>query len=167
VKDTTDDGTGCITYSDRAILFWQGGTCKKTVEVDQQNVFTFALPSGYTKFHAMCVTCHIDPWKEEDEPGTVEQTDLVCQLIHPERDDPENKDPELISKVQRFYPNNVSRKKDDCTETEVTQAGVKEIQVQEPANSKGRTDVLNEEPDNLFDLNGGDEANDPVTEENL
>ena len=26
VKDTTDDGTGCITYSDRAILFWQGGT---------------------------------------------------------------------------------------------------------------------------------------------
>jgi hypothetical protein len=26
VMEATDDGTGCITYSDRAILFWKGGT---------------------------------------------------------------------------------------------------------------------------------------------
>jgi hypothetical protein len=73
----------------------------------------------------MCATCHNDPWKEDDEPGRVEQTDLVCQLIHPERDNPENRDPELISKIQRFYPNSVSHKKDDCTGTKVTQAGEK------------------------------------------
>jgi hypothetical protein len=120
VKDTTDDETGCIMYSDRPILFWQGGTRKKTVEINQQNVFTFALLSGYKRFHAMCATCHIDPWREDDKPETVEQTDLVCQLIHPERDDPGNKYPELISKVQRFYPNNVSCQKSDHAKTDIS-----------------------------------------------
>jgi hypothetical protein len=48
VKDTTDDGTGCIPYSDRAILFWQGGTRKKT----------FALPSRPVRVHKIsCYVC--------------------------------------------------------------------------------------------------------------
>jgi hypothetical protein len=48
VHKATDDGTGCITYSDRAILSWKGGTGRKTVMIDKQN--TFNLPSGKRSF---------------------------------------------------------------------------------------------------------------------
>jgi hypothetical protein len=69
VQEATDDGTGCIAYSDRGILFWKGGTQRKTVMVDKQNVFTFDLPPGYKKFHAVCATCSIDPLRDDEEPN--------------------------------------------------------------------------------------------------
>ena len=105
VQDSTEDGTGCITYSDRAILFWNGGTRKKTVQIDKQNVFTFVLPAGYERFHAMCATCSLDPFEDDDNPAVVNPSELICHLIHPERD---REDPELIRTDQYFFPSNLA-----------------------------------------------------------
>ena len=77
VQESTDDGTGCVTYGDRAVLFWKGGTRKKTVMIDKQNVFTFDLPSGYKKFHAACATCLIDPLREDEQPAVIPPIDLT------------------------------------------------------------------------------------------
>jgi hypothetical protein len=82
VQETTDDGTGCITYGDRAILFWKGGTLHKTVMVDKQNVFMFVLPLGYKKFHAVCAACSIDLLRDDEEPTVLPPTDLTCHLFH-------------------------------------------------------------------------------------
>jgi len=104
VEDPTEDGTGCTTYSDRAILFWKGGTKRKTVPIDKQNVFTFDLPAGYKRFHAMCATCKLDPFQDDENPELIDQPELLCHLFHPTRDDPNNKDPELRDKSHYFFP---------------------------------------------------------------
>jgi hypothetical protein len=112
VQEATDNGTGCITYSDRAVLFWKGGTQCKTVMIDKQNVFTFNLPSGYKRFHAVCATCSINPLREDDEPAVLPPTDLTCHLFHPDRDRPRQDDPEMMDKSEAFFPSITSYPKD-------------------------------------------------------
>jgi hypothetical protein len=115
VQESTDDGTGCVTYSDRAVLFWKGGTRKKTVMIDKQNVFTFDLPSGYKKFHEACATCFIDPLKEDEQPAVIPPIDLTCHLFHPDRDGPRRDDPEMIDKSEVFFPSRASYPKEAPT----------------------------------------------------
>ena len=81
-------------------MFWNGGTRKKTAQIDKQNVFTFILPVGYKRFHAMCATCNLDPFEDDDNPTVVDTSKLVCHLVHPERD---REDPELIRTDQYSF----------------------------------------------------------------
>ena len=197
IKDVTDDGTGCTTYSDRAILFWNGGTRQKTVPIDKQNVFTFELPSGYTRFHSMCATCEIDPLKGDDEPDILGPADLTCHLFHPERDGPQGREPELQDKAGPFYSGNFGYQQKKVTHSlehpshkqrEATTHPDVHVQLrpslekkrQEPtrtedpiAGVKAQDTTVQkkytDQPENMFDLNQDSEEKqaDVVTEEEM
>ena len=96
--------------------------------VDKQNVFTFDLPSGYKKFHAVCATCFINPLREDKQPAVLPPTNLTCHLFHPDQDGPRRDDPEMIDKSEVFFPSRTSYPKEtpvplERVTTRVTDAG--------------------------------------------
>jgi hypothetical protein len=82
------------------------------VMIDKQNVFTFDLPLGYKKFHAVWATCSIDPLRDDEQPTILPPTDLTCHLFHPDRDGPRRDDPEMMDKSEAFFPSRASYPKE-------------------------------------------------------
>ena len=54
------DGTFCITFPHRVELWWDKGSRCKTIEIDEQNVFTMNLAPGYEEFMGYCTTIGYD-----------------------------------------------------------------------------------------------------------
>ncbi len=67
------DATYCATYYNRAVMYWGEGSNAKTVPIDKQNVFTFALASGYSKFSAFCMEVSYDYADDDFSPDTTDQ----------------------------------------------------------------------------------------------
>jgi len=67
------DATYCKTFHNRAILYWGEKPYVKTVSIDSQNVFTFGLKSGFSKFSAFCTKVAYDAEKDEYAPDCTDE----------------------------------------------------------------------------------------------
>ena len=72
--DGDPDATYCETFYNRAILYWGDKPNIKTVPIDQQNVFTFALAPGYDKFTAFCTEVNYDSAIDDITPDLMEDS---------------------------------------------------------------------------------------------
>jgi len=67
------DATYCETFHNRAILYWGEKPYVKTVSIDSQNVFTFGLKSGFSKFSAFCTEVAYDAAKDDYAPDCTDE----------------------------------------------------------------------------------------------
>jgi hypothetical protein len=62
-------GTGSETVGDKVTLFWKQQTHNLTIPLNRlNNVATFNLAPGYTKFMGFCAEAEVDYAKEQDNP---------------------------------------------------------------------------------------------------
>jgi len=66
------DDTYALCYHNRTILHW-GRRYTRTVPVDDQNVFTMTLASGYQEFSAYCIESGYDPIHDDLDPDVVDE----------------------------------------------------------------------------------------------
>jgi hypothetical protein len=86
-------GTGSTTDAKSVTLFWNQRKNKLTIPLGRgDNVASFHLASGYTKFAAFCAQAETDYEKEQDNP-------LICQpaqVVSDDEDDTDNEDDAYI-----------------------------------------------------------------------
>jgi len=74
MSDTGDpDATYCETFHNMAMLYWGEKPYVKTVSIDSQNVFTFGLKSGFSKFSAFCTEVAYDAEKDDYAPDCTDE----------------------------------------------------------------------------------------------
>jgi len=74
MSDTGDpDATCCETFHNRATLCWGEKPHAKTVSIDSQNVFTFGLKLGFSKFSAFCAEVACDAEKDDHAPDCTDE----------------------------------------------------------------------------------------------
>jgi len=67
--DGNPDAAYCLTFHNRAMLYWGSKHHVKTVPIDSQNVFAFGLKSGFTKFSAFCTEVSYDANADDCAPN--------------------------------------------------------------------------------------------------
>jgi len=67
------DATCCETFHNRAMLHWGEKPHVKTVSIDSQNVFTFSLKLGFSKFSAFCTKAACDAEKDDCAPDCTDE----------------------------------------------------------------------------------------------
>jgi len=67
------DAAYCKTFHNRAMLYWGEKPHVKTVSINSQNVFTFGLKSGFSKFSAFCTEVAYDAAKDDYAPDCTDE----------------------------------------------------------------------------------------------
>jgi hypothetical protein len=94
---TTRRDMGSITNGRETILFWNRGRCRRTIplDVDGNNVATYQLSSGYTRYQAYCQEINTAPQEEDANPLTREELLALDAHIIPNDEESETSSPPI------------------------------------------------------------------------